>query len=92
MSPGSALHPSLARFPAICIRREIPSSILPTTSTRKFLEWRIGDVESTSNSDILVDRGKIDERTVPQPKAVGSGGKPLKGAAKSSFMAKCLRE
>src|SRR6516164_1003106 len=27
-----------------------------------------------------------------ESKAVGSDGKPLKGAAKNSFMAKCLRE
>jgi len=26
------------------------------------------------------------------PKAIGSDGKPLKGAAKNSFMAKCQKE
>jgi len=31
-------------------------------------------------------------RAACAPKAVGSNGKPLKGAAKNSFMAKCLRE
>jgi hypothetical protein len=32
------------------------------------------------------------KREACAPKAVGSEGKPLKGAAKNSFMAKCKRE